>query len=131
MHDGQFWIGILEAENSGQLKAARILFGSEPKDTEVLEFINRKMLWILDTVKTSIPADRSIERRINPKRKIRKAQKEMMSRSVNTKAQLAMQEELESKKKARQVRSKAQREAEAEYKREIAKTKAKEKHRGH
>jgi len=30
-HDGQFWVGVVEVERDGKLKAWRRVFGSEPK----------------------------------------------------------------------------------------------------
>lgn len=38
-HDGQFWVGIVEHVEDGRLGIARIVFGAEPSDEEILEFI--------------------------------------------------------------------------------------------
>ena len=36
-----FWIGVFERIQDGKLAAAKVTFGSEPKDYEVSEFILR------------------------------------------------------------------------------------------
>ena len=36
-----FWVGIFERISDNKLSAAKVTFGAEPKDIEVLEFINR------------------------------------------------------------------------------------------
>jgi hypothetical protein len=74
-YDGQFWVGVLEQEEDGKLKAARYLFGAEPKDAEVLEFVERYALRLWERVGTSVRVEAGMaERRINPKRMLREAQ---------------------------------------------------------
>ena len=41
-HDGQFWVGIVEHVENGKLSACRIVFGAEPSDEEVLQFVVRR-----------------------------------------------------------------------------------------
>ncbi|AKF94458.1 YjdF family protein [Brevibacillus laterosporus] len=132
LYDGQFWIGITEYEEKNKLKAARNLFGSEPKDTEILEFVQSNLLDLLDRATvSSVSALDKKERRINPKRIIRNARKEMNNRGVSTKAAQAIQQDLEKRKKEKKVLSKERKEEIAAYKREVARRKAKAKHRGH
>lgn len=38
-HDDQFWVGIIEHIEDGKFGVARIVFGTEPSDTEILEFV--------------------------------------------------------------------------------------------
>jgi hypothetical protein len=47
-HDGRFWVGVVEEQDDTGLKAARQIFGSEPKDTEILEFVNHRMMALLE-----------------------------------------------------------------------------------
>ena len=35
-HDGQFWVGLAEHVEGGRYGAARIVFGAEPSDEEIL-----------------------------------------------------------------------------------------------
>lgn len=37
-----FWVGVFERIQDGKLAAAKVTFGSEPKDYEVSEFILRR-----------------------------------------------------------------------------------------
>lgn len=132
LYDGQFWIGITEYEEKNKLKAARNVFGSEPKDTEILEFVQSNLLDLLDRATvSSVSALDKKERRINPKRIIRNARIEMNNRGVSTKAAQAIQQDLEKRKKEKKVLSKERKEEIAAYKREVARRKAKAKHRGH
>ncbi|CAI6252172.1 hypothetical protein NRS6120_07000 [Bacillus subtilis] len=43
-YDGQFWVGVVEVVNNGKLRAFRHLFGKEPRDSEVLEFVHNQLL---------------------------------------------------------------------------------------
>ena len=36
-----FWVGVFERNENRKLSVAKVTFGTEPKDYEVLEFINR------------------------------------------------------------------------------------------
>lgn len=36
-----FWVGVFERIENGELSAAKVTFGAEPKDYEVQEFINK------------------------------------------------------------------------------------------
>ena len=38
-HDGQFWVGLAEHVEDGRYGAARIVFGAEPSDEEILRFV--------------------------------------------------------------------------------------------
>ena len=37
-HDGQFWVGLAEHVQDGRYGVARIVFGAEPSDEEILQF---------------------------------------------------------------------------------------------
>ena len=36
-----FWVGVFERSEKGKLSAAKVIFGAEPKDREVFEFVLR------------------------------------------------------------------------------------------
>ena len=42
-HDGQFWVGLAEHVEGGRYGAARIVFGAEPSDEEILRFVVKRM----------------------------------------------------------------------------------------
>jgi hypothetical protein len=129
-HDGQFWVGVVEEVVNGKLRAGRYLFGSEPKDQEVLEFVNTKLLEFMSGLSEHLSVEKRQPRKINPKRLARQAAREMKANGVSTYTQAALQLEYEKRKKEKQILSKARREELKEYKRELKRKKAKEKHRG-
>mgnify|MGYP002228961525 FL=1 len=71
-HDGQFWVGMAEHVEDGRYGVARIVFGAEPSDEEILQFVVGKWEKLSffgdDPVETSKPAK-------NPKRRAREAAK--------------------------------------------------------
>ena len=86
-HDGQFWVGLAEHVEDGRYGAARIVFGAEPSDEEILRFVAsewEKLSFFGDkATETSKPAK-------NPKRRARKAAKALKQPAVSTKAQQAL-----------------------------------------
>ena len=67
-----FWVGIFERTTDKKLSAAKVTFGVEPKDYEVLEFINRNYyhLQFSPAVETVVKDTKK-----NPKRAQRDAKK--------------------------------------------------------
>ena len=127
--EGPFWIGVVEDTEHGRLKACRHVFGSEPKDTEVLKFVDSLMMPLIERV-TQGSENAQEPRRINPKRLARRAAMEMKQRGISTQSQEALRLDYESRKKERVCRSREEREALQEKKRSIRIHKRKEKHRG-
>lgn len=41
-HDGQFWVGLAEHVEDGRYGVARFVFGAEPSDEEILQFVTSK-----------------------------------------------------------------------------------------
>ena len=73
-YDGQFWVGIVEHVEDGSLGVARIVFGAEPSNEEVLQFVVNR--WEeLSFVGRKEPDRPKIAR--NPKRRQREAAKEL------------------------------------------------------
>ena len=70
-------------------------------------------------------------KKINPKRYLREIKKEIESKGVGTKAQLAMKLQQELNKTERKIISKAEKEEEKQRKFEIRQEKKSEKHKGH
>lgn len=129
--EGEFWVGVTEHETDGKVKASRHVFGSEPYDAEVMEFVQFRMLPLLAQTSVGVSVDAVARRgRVNPKRLAREAAREMERKGIRSAAQEALKLDLEHRKKTRQIVSREQREAEKERKREIAIQKAKAKHRG-
>ena len=127
-HDGQFWVGLAEHVEGGRYGAARIVFGAEPSDEEILQFVAGRWaklsLFDDEATETSKPAK-------NPKRRAREAAKALKRPAVSTKAQQALAAQREAMKRE-SARARSQRRAdEAEARFEQRKLKRKQKHRGH
>lgn len=41
-YDGQFWVGLVKHVEDGRFGIARIYFGAEPSDEEILQFVMAK-----------------------------------------------------------------------------------------
>lgn len=127
-HDGQFWVGMAEHVEDGRYGVVRIVFGAEPSDEEILQFVVGKWEKLSffgdDPVETSKPAK-------NPKRRAREAAKVLKRPAVSTKAQQAFAAQRKAmKRESAQARSQ-RRADEAETRFEQRKLKRKQKHRGH
>ncbi|MDU2239331.1 MAG: YjdF family protein [Paenibacillus sp.] len=130
-HDGQFWIGVVEAQDRGKLKAARHIFGKEPQDEEILEFIRYRLDSLLERLTQEVAVKPGEPKRVSPKRLARQAAAELNRKGASTFAQEAIRLEYEQRKRTRKLESREQREAEQARLRELKVRKAKEKHRGH
>ena len=127
-HDGQFWVGLAERVEGGRYGAARIVFGAEPSDEEILRFVasewEKLSFFGDDPTETSEPAR-------NPKRRAREAAKALKQPAMGTKAQQTLAAQRETmKRESAQARSQRRAE-EAEARFEQRKLKRKQKHRGH
>ena len=127
-HDGQFWIGLAEHVEDGTYGVARIVFGTEPSDEEILRFVTSKWAELAffggDPAEASKPAK-------NPKRRAREASKALKQPAMGTRAQQVLASQREAmKQESAQARSQ-RRADEAEARFEQRKLKRKQKHRGH
>ncbi|WP_216701159.1 YjdF family protein [Priestia filamentosa] len=130
-HDGQFWIGMIEMVSDRHLKAFRHVFGGEPKDSEVLTFIYHELSTLIhNSHQSGIHVKQNCPNRINPKRLQRRVAKEMKRTGASTKAQEAVKQEHEERKKQRKHITKQHREEEKQRKYLLRKKKAKAKHKG-
>ncbi|GGH16382.1 YjdF family protein [Paenibacillus segetis] len=131
-YEGQYWVGVVEVTVDGKLKAYRHIFGVEPKDPEILEFVNFRLLQVINGVTQALGVEdtQDLAGRINPKRLVRLAARETSARGVSSFAQEALKLDYEQRKKEKQVKSKEERERFEDFKRELKVQKAKAKHRG-
>ena len=127
-HDGQFWVGLAERVEDGKFGIARIVFGAEPSDEEILRFVASK--WEKLSFFGGEPTETSKPAR-NPKRRAREASKALRQPAMSTKAQQALANQREAMKRE-SAHAKSQRRAEeAEARFEQRKLKRKQKHHGH
>lgn len=124
-----FWVGVFEKLDEGLLETSRVVFGAEPKDAELFDFILNRYhrLWF----SRPVVAREGSEKQVNPKRLQRNARLETSSHGVGTKAQQAIKLEQEAHKRERKKTGKENREALEERKFKMKQEKKKEKKKGH
>lgn len=123
--DAPYWVGVLEEERDGYLFAARYIFGAEPSDQEIYDFVLHEYLALRNRISTGVRIEEAISKRVlNPKRMQREVRRAIQEEGVSSKAHEAMRLQREVNKQERQQSAKA-------YKRAVAQHKAKAKHRGH
>jgi len=127
-HDGQFWVGLAEHVEDSRYGIARIVFGVEPSDEEILQFVVSKWEKLAffgdDPTEANKPAK-------NPKRRAREASRALKQPAMGTKAQLTLAAQREAMKRE-SARARSQHRAdEAEARFEQRNLKRKQKHRGH
>ena len=128
LFESPFWVGIFEKEQDGKYSVARIVFGAEPRDFEVFEFVINKM----DQLKFSNPQeDEIVKRKINPKRLQREVKKEISKKNIVSKAQDALRLEIEKNKIERRSFNSKLKEVVKQERFELKQQKKKEKKRGH
>ena len=123
-----FWVGVFERTSNGKLSATKVTFGAEPKDYDVLEFINRYYYQLVFSPAIEMAVK---DNRKNPKRAQRDAKKHTLKTGIGTKSQQALKLQQEQNKRERKVRNREQREAEKQRVFDLKQMKKKEKHKGH
>lgn len=125
--DGQFWVGVFERTLNDKLSVSKVIFGAEPKDTELLDFILTRY--------ESLLYSPNLENKIkpkhkNPKRLLKEAKKESSMKCIGTKSQQALKLQQEERKKRKQLTREERKEI--QKKKYIQhQEKRKEKHKGH
>jgi len=128
----KYWVGIFERTDKEGFGVARHIFGGEPSDAQIYEFV----LTEYQNLKFGQPkGEISVQiKRMNPKRLKRQVKKEMErikeTMRPSTLAQDAMREDLETKKKEKKSRSSAQKQAAKERQFTSKQLKKKEKKKG-
>ena len=95
-----FWVGVFERIENGRLSAAKVTFGAEPKEPELLIYLLRHYyrLPFSPAVETAVkPAHR------NPKRAQREAGRQTAQVGIGTKSQQALQLQQEQNKPCAQT----------------------------
>ena len=123
-----FWVGVFEELDGDKLSVCRMVFGAEPTDAEIYDFILKHYYHL----RFSAPVKAEIKQKAdNPKRRQRNARKQLENTGIGTKSQQALQKQYEENKVQRKIRTREQREAEKQRQFELKQQKRKEKHRGH
>ena len=122
-----FWVGVFERVEENRWSVCRVVFGSQPKDYEVYEFVLQQYRHL------RFSTDEAVEiktEKANPKRVQREARKQSKQIGISSKSQMALQQQREEMKLERRVESKQQRELEKKRKFQLKQEKRKQKHRG-
>jgi len=132
MLENSFWIGIFERNEEKIYAVARKIFGKEPTDPELYQFITHNY----HELKFTEPQNfKLIIKRKNYKRMQRDVKKEVdkakKSSLKTTHAQETLRIELEKNKKAKKTLNNAEKDAKSEKTFQIRQAKKKQKHRGH
>lgn len=129
--DGQFWAGTIERVEDGRLSVCRVVFGAEPSNEEVLQFVREA--WDGLRFTEGVACDgrvREPQLAGNPKRRQREAAREVRSRGMSTKAQEAFSKQYEKDAQVRKEHARARRDQRHEESRASRKAKARKRHRG-
>ncbi len=123
-----FWKGIYERVENNQISVAIVVFGAEPSDAEVFEYLNTHFLSFRFTKSLEIQKPKIIQ---NYKRLQRNIKKQTQQKGIGTKSQQALQQQreqskIESKSKSKQLKKQLQ-----QQQFEIKQLKKKEKKKGH
>jgi hypothetical protein len=127
--DDPFWIGVCERQDEDGYSVARVVFGGEPSDAALYQFILKNYRQFI----FSRPSkdEKAESKPLNFKRAQREARRVQQNAGIGTKAQEALKAALAQNKQERQEYSKVQREAESEQRFLQRQQKKREKHRGH
>lgn len=126
--DAPFWVAVYEVCVNGELKAARTVFGAEPKDTEVYEYFLKNFSRLI--LSPPVAQSRCLKEIRNPKRRQRAIRCELTCKETGTKAQQALQRQREQTAIHRKEISRERRKQRAQEQFELRQRKKKEKHRG-
>lgn len=128
--ENSFWVGIFERNDGEGYAVARQIFGGEPTDPELYEFISAHYQLLKFTEPKNF---KLVIKRKNPKRMKREIKK-LMEKSKGIKkethAQEALRIELEKNKKIKKAKTQKEKEERQREKFLLKQAKKKEKHRG-
>lgn len=126
--ESPFWVGVFESVTDGELKVAKLTFGSEPGNQEIYEFILKYYgrLQFSTAFKVKVPAKKK-----NPKRLLKEAKKQMNDRGIGTKAQQVLKQYHEQQKRESKQQIKKKKQLLEKRQFDLKQQKKKEKHKGH
>ena len=123
-----FWVGVFERTENGKLSVCKVTFGAEPKDYDVMDFVQKNYFSL--QFSSAVKADARKEH-TNPKRAQREAGRQTAQVGIGTKSQQALQLQQEQNKQVRKRRSRARKQADAKRLYALKQQQKREKHKGH
>jgi len=123
-----FWVGVFEQIDQGELSVAKVVFGAEPKDYEIYDFLLKKYDTLaFSTSKIQVEDQKAT---INPKRMQREISRQMEKKGIGTKAQQALKLEHEQNIIGRKKMNRLKTEEEKLRQFDLKQEKKKRKHKG-
>lgn len=122
-----FWVGVFERISDGKLSACKVIFGAEPRDCEVWDFILNRYNGLRFSPAVAVERRQTAD---HPKRRQRIAREQLRASGIGTRSQQALQMQREERKAQRKQNGKAQQTAEKQRRFDRKRQKRKEKHRG-
>ena len=122
-----FWHGLFEQEYEGTYQVCRVTFGQEPKEDEILEFLQTKFTQLSFSPAATVKQHVKIK---NPKR-LQRAVKKQVKQKVSSKSQELLQLQYDERKKYSKQQSSLQKQLLKQEKFERKQQKRREKHKGH
>jgi hypothetical protein len=129
-YEDPFWVGLFTISEGATARYCRVVFGKEPSDREIYEFVQRNYRNL--HFSESLPAAPAVPSIKNPKRRQREAGRNLQQRTGEKKSYQLIKETLKQGQKAvrKADRKQLQEEQEAHIL-QVKQTKRKEKRRGH
>lgn len=122
-----FWIGLVEVLEDQQWMTARIVFGSQPGNAEVLEILRKNYDHLMFSPTLE---QKQHHKPMGFKRMQRQAQQEMKAIGIATKSQQALKLLQEETRGLREARQKEHKQLKKQMQYEQRKQKSKKRHRG-
>lgn len=126
--ENPFWIGIFERNIDEKLSVCKVIFGAEPKDNEVFDFVLNRYSKL--KYSPEILYEKTFKEKISPKRVQRDVKKQLNNKGVGTKSQQALKLQQEQSKTIRKMKTKEQKELEKKKIYSLRQQKKREKHKG-
>ena len=123
-----FWVGIAERWEDAGYSAARVVFGPEPTDAQLCQWLEKE--WHRLRFSPAVEGERPAAERKNPKREQREAREATRARGASTRAQEALSRQREQEGLIRKREAKSRRERERQEKYLLRQQKKREKKRG-
>lgn len=123
-----FWVGLWERMENGNLSVCKILFGSEPKEPEILAFVLSK--WHTLKFSPCVEDNQIASKKINPKRMQRNIKQQIQKVGIGTKSQQALKLQQEQKKTEKKHLSRERKIQEKQRKFSLKQQKKKDKRKG-
>ena len=123
-----FWVGIAERWEEAGYSAARVVFGAEPTDAQLYQWLERE--WHRLNFSPAAEGEGPVRERKNPKRAQREARAATRTQGISTRAQEALSRQREQAGLVRRQEAKSRREQERQEKYLLRQQKKREKKRG-